>query len=230
LYFALILDETAPTTSNSFATKDEDMFLKHSGITWSKASIWGNSLSSFDTGGAQPPSSAKENNAEIIQQLLNAWRLKDLWTREDNEDREPERESLEHLTHWNHKHTRGALHRGVILKWHNAPPPWHSPLHLCHTERSKSKLSRARTNSEPNWTDDINVILHNFMDYYGKLYEHKKVCPLALDRLIKNLRRRRPRWGRKSRQRKSSKPSWPHRATIPQARTDPIRVLQGEPK
>jgi hypothetical protein len=44
LYFAPILDETAPTTSNFFAAKDEDMFLKYLGIIWSKASVWGNSL------------------------------------------------------------------------------------------------------------------------------------------------------------------------------------------
>jgi hypothetical protein len=36
-------------------------------------------------------------------------------------------------------------------------------------------------------TDNINTILHNFVEYSSKLYEHKKVCPLALDRLIKNL-------------------------------------------
>jgi hypothetical protein len=36
-------------------------------------------------------------------------------------------------------------------------------------------------------TDDINIILQNFVDYYAKLYEHKGVCPLALDRLIANL-------------------------------------------
>jgi hypothetical protein len=36
-------------------------------------------------------------------------------------------------------------------------------------------------------TNGINVILHNFMDYYGKLYVHKKLCPLILDKLIKNL-------------------------------------------
>jgi hypothetical protein len=41
------LDETVPTTSNFFAAKDEDMFLKHSGIIWSKASVWGNSLISL---------------------------------------------------------------------------------------------------------------------------------------------------------------------------------------
>jgi hypothetical protein len=35
--------------------------------------------------------------------------------------------------------------------------------------------------------DDINTILHNFVEYYSKLYEHKKVYPVALDRLIKNL-------------------------------------------
>jgi hypothetical protein len=36
-------------------------------------------------------------------------------------------------------------------------------------------------------TNDINIILQNFVDYYAKLYEHKGVCPLALDRLIANL-------------------------------------------
>ena len=36
-------------------------------------------------------------------------------------------------------------------------------------------------------TDDITIILQNFVDYYEKLYEHKKVCPIALDKLIKNL-------------------------------------------
>jgi hypothetical protein len=35
--------------------------------------------------------------------------------------------------------------------------------------------------------DDINTILYNFVKYYSKLYEHKKICPVALDRLIKNL-------------------------------------------
>jgi hypothetical protein len=36
-------------------------------------------------------------------------------------------------------------------------------------------------------TDDINTILHNFVEYYSKLYEHKKICPIELDRLIKSL-------------------------------------------
>jgi hypothetical protein len=36
-------------------------------------------------------------------------------------------------------------------------------------------------------TEDINFILHNFVEYYSKLYEHKRICPVALDRLIKNL-------------------------------------------
>jgi hypothetical protein len=35
-------------------------------------------------------------------------------------------------------------------------------------------------------TDDINTILHNFVEYYPKLYEHKKICPVVLNRLIKN--------------------------------------------
>ena len=36
-------------------------------------------------------------------------------------------------------------------------------------------------------TDNIKVILQNFVDYYGKLYRHKPICPKALDRLIGNL-------------------------------------------
>jgi hypothetical protein len=47
LYFAPLLDETAPTTSNFFMAKDENMFLKHAGIKWSKASAWGNALISL---------------------------------------------------------------------------------------------------------------------------------------------------------------------------------------
>jgi hypothetical protein len=35
--------------------------------------------------------------------------------------------------------------------------------------------------------DDINTILYNFVEYDSKLYEHKKICPVALDRHIKNL-------------------------------------------
>jgi hypothetical protein len=45
-------------------------------------------------------------NAEAIQEVLNDWQFKDLWTRESNEQQETERKILEHLTHWNHKHTR----------------------------------------------------------------------------------------------------------------------------
>jgi hypothetical protein len=40
----LLLDKIA---SNFFTTKDEDMFLKHAGIKWSKASMWGNALISL---------------------------------------------------------------------------------------------------------------------------------------------------------------------------------------
>jgi hypothetical protein len=36
-------------------------------------------------------------------------------------------------------------------------------------------------------TDDIKIILQNFIDYYAKLYEHKEICPIALDKLIGNL-------------------------------------------
>jgi hypothetical protein len=54
------------------------------------------------------PSKAKERNAESVQELLNEWRLKDLWTKESNEAREVERPQLDHLTHWNHDHTRGV--------------------------------------------------------------------------------------------------------------------------
>jgi hypothetical protein len=33
----------------------------------------------------------------------------------------------------------------------------------------------------------MGVILQNFVEYYSKLYEHKAICPVALDRLIANL-------------------------------------------
>jgi hypothetical protein len=36
-------------------------------------------------------------------------------------------------------------------------------------------------------TDDIKIILQNFVDYYAKLYEHKEICPITLDKLIGNL-------------------------------------------
>jgi hypothetical protein len=36
-------------------------------------------------------------------------------------------------------------------------------------------------------TDNINVILQNFVKYYAKLYEHKGVCPITLKKLITNL-------------------------------------------
>jgi hypothetical protein len=65
-------------------------------------------LSSFDTGGPLSPSEAKDKNTEAIQEVLNAWQFKDLWTRESNKQREAERKNLEHLTHWNHEHTRGV--------------------------------------------------------------------------------------------------------------------------
>jgi hypothetical protein len=33
----------------------------------------------------------------------------------------------------------------------------------------------------------MGVILQNFVEYYSKLYEHKAICPVALNRLIANL-------------------------------------------
>lgn len=306
-------------------------------------------LSSFDTGGPKPPSSSKDNNAEDAQQFLDAWRLKDLWTKESNPAREEERDSLEHLTHWNHEHTRGVRidrvyanfpigaevsvtthhhpgsdHRGVLYSWANtpeileeAPPPplphrafdlkevknfvaltlkefeeehmdkdyafpkWDKAkrliknfaidawsrkvrargralkrleksrmdisknLHRCplnhHSRpnllarleqvrraicRAKAKDMAARKEAmQAKWiqmagkpnkdflakprgshkkignmtidnvkdkpdlprTDDMTVILNNFVAYYGKLYEHKRICPIALNKLISNL-------------------------------------------
>jgi hypothetical protein len=35
-------------------------------------------------------------------------------------------------------------------------------------------------------TDYMGVILQNFVEYYSKLYKHKAICPIALDRLIAN--------------------------------------------
>jgi hypothetical protein len=56
-------------------------------------------LLSFDTRGPLFPSQAKDKNAEAIQEVLNDWRFKDLWTRASNKQREAERKTLEHLTH-----------------------------------------------------------------------------------------------------------------------------------
>jgi hypothetical protein len=99
-------------------------------------------LSSFDTGRPLSPSEAKDKNTAAIQEFLNDWRFMDLWTRESNKQQEAERKNLEHLTHWNHKHTRrvcidrvyanfrieanvtvsthhhpGSDHRGVLYSW-----------------------------------------------------------------------------------------------------------------
>jgi hypothetical protein len=82
VHFAPILDEMAVTTINFFAA-----------------------LSTFDTSGPLAPSLAKEAKAEVVQILLSEWRFKDLWTQEDNISRETERNSQEHLTHWNYEHT-----------------------------------------------------------------------------------------------------------------------------
>jgi hypothetical protein len=64
-------------------------------------------LSTFDASGPLAPSCAKEVNVEVVQTLLSNWRFKDLWTREDNNSRETKKNLQEHLTHWNHEHTRG---------------------------------------------------------------------------------------------------------------------------
>jgi hypothetical protein len=63
-------------------------------------------LPTFDTNGPLAPSRAKEANAEVVQTLFSEWRFKDLWTQEDNDSRETERNLQEHLTHWNHEHTK----------------------------------------------------------------------------------------------------------------------------
>jgi endonuclease/exonuclease/phosphatase family metal-dependent hydrolase len=111
-------------------------------------------LSSFDTGGPLPPSHAKESNAQAIQTLLNEWRFKDLWTREGNDLRETERNSLKHLTYRNNDHTRGhridriyanfaievevtvttfhhpgSDHRGVLYSWSARAPLREEPGH-----------------------------------------------------------------------------------------------------
>jgi hypothetical protein len=59
-------------------------------------------------GGVKPPSGSKEKNTEAIQDLLNEWRFKDLWAKGTNEAHEQERPTRDHLTHWNHQHTRGV--------------------------------------------------------------------------------------------------------------------------
>jgi hypothetical protein len=90
---------------------------------------------------------------KAIQEFLNDWRFKDLWTKEINEQRELERKNLDHLTHWNHKHTRGVCidriyanfnvkvditvfthhhpgsdHRGVLYLWSYRAPAGTRPL------------------------------------------------------------------------------------------------------
>jgi hypothetical protein len=102
--------------------------------------------SSFDAGGSLPPSDGKEPNSEAIQTMVTKWGFKDLWTQESNLSREVERPNLDHLTHWNHDHTRGLRldriyanfeikgtvnvstaphigsdHKGVLLKCCNLP-------------------------------------------------------------------------------------------------------------
>jgi exonuclease III len=108
-------------------------------------------LSSFDTGGLLPPLIAKDRNAEAIQEVLNDWRFKDLWTKD--EQRELQRKNLDHLTYWNHKHTRGVRidrvyanfsveaditvsthhhpgsdHKGVLYSWSHRAPAGTGPL------------------------------------------------------------------------------------------------------
>jgi hypothetical protein len=43
-----------------------------------------------------------------VQTILDTYGFKDLWIHRDNEARELERPKLQHLTHWNHDHTRGV--------------------------------------------------------------------------------------------------------------------------
>lgn len=306
-------------------------------------------LSSFEVGGTKTPSNGKAANAEAIQELLDKWRLKDLWSKQSNPAREEERPHRDHLTHWNNKHTRGVRidrvyanfevdapievtthhhpssdHRGVMYRWtaakdipspSNTSPPlphrafklkevkemaksifkdfeeqhllgpnpltkwdkakrlvkekaikiWETRvrtrganlrklekslkcierhLHsdrrwtrreetLAHMQEIKQALARTKAkdmssrkeaitakwiqmSGKPNKdflakpkgtrkrignmtidnvkdqpdlprTDDIKTILDNFVQYYAKLYAHKKVCPLALKRLVTNL-------------------------------------------
>jgi hypothetical protein len=60
----------------------------------------------YDTEGALPPTNTKNTNA--IQEILDTYGFKDLWAHGDNKAREQERPKLQHLTHWNHDHTRGV--------------------------------------------------------------------------------------------------------------------------
>jgi hypothetical protein len=84
----------------------------------------------YDTGGALPPTNTKNTNAMAIQEILDAYRFKNLWAYGDNEAREQERPKLHHLTHWNHDHTRGvhidrvyanfAIHDNIkVTTWHH---------------------------------------------------------------------------------------------------------------
>jgi hypothetical protein len=64
--------------------------------------------SSSDAGGVKAPSVNRRRRAGFIHQLLDKWRLKDLWKLEDNPHRWKETRNLDHLTHWNHEMTRGV--------------------------------------------------------------------------------------------------------------------------
>jgi hypothetical protein len=64
--------------------------------------------SSYDTGGPLPPTNTKNTNMATIQTILDTYGFKDLWIHRDDEARELERPKFQHLTHWNHDHTRGV--------------------------------------------------------------------------------------------------------------------------
>ena len=64
--------------------------------------------------------------------------------------------------------------------------------YLAKPRASRAKVSNMTVSNkkdapEEERTDDINVILNNFVKYYGDLYNEKKVHQPTLDSLIKNL-------------------------------------------
>jgi hypothetical protein len=48
-------------------------------------------------------------------------------------------------------------------------------------------IDNAKDKPDLSCTDDINLILQNSVEYYAKLYKHKEICPIALNKLMGDL-------------------------------------------
>ena len=65
-------------------------------------------ISKWDAGGILPPTKHRQKRAELISELIGKWKLKDLWTHQENPKRAEETNTGTHLTHWNADRTRGV--------------------------------------------------------------------------------------------------------------------------